>query len=218
MSRLLAPPEVAYRRQVLFAAEVLDGVTLGRITGGITVRASALPAPPVLNAGGLFVWLDDGQPLVPQQVTVDPGLLPYQGASVASPAPPTRLVQIALAPGRGYVFQPGVTALRLTLIESNLGVPAPAPDTEVFLRWFDPAAITPWTDALLRSRTDANGNASVALRFGRLDEPARDAAGQLRVRLCAQRAGLTTMSPALTLPEGRVSDSALPFALNTFLP
>lgn len=218
MNRLLAPAEVAYQRKVLFAAEVIDGVTLERITDGIAVNASAMRAAPVVNAGGLFVWLDEGLPLAPQQVTVDPGLLPYQGASVASPAPPSRLVQIALAPGRGYIFQPGVTALRFSLIESHLGTPAPAPNTEVSLRWFNPGALVPWTDAMLRSRTDARGDASVVLRFGRNDEPGKDAAGLLHVRLCARRAGVTTMSAQFLLREGRVSDIALPFALTTFLP
>lgn len=215
MNHLLAPAESAYRRKVLFAAEVLDGVTLGRITSGIRVSASAMQTGPVVNASGMFVWLDDGQPLVPQQVTVDPGLLPYQGASAASPVPPSRLVQIQLAPGRGYAFQPGTTALRFALIASNVGAPVAAPDTEVFLRWLDSAA---WVDAPLRSRTDSKGDASVALRFGRSDEPGKDADGRLRVRLCARRAGVTTMSAEFALPEGRVLDWATPFALNTFLP
>lgn len=215
MSRLIAPAEAAYRRKVLFAAEVLDGITLARISDGITVRASALDQAPVVNAGGVFVWLDDGSPLVPQQVTVDPGLLPYQGASVASPLLPNRLVQIQLAPARAYPFQPGTTALRFSLIESNLGAPVAAPDTEVFLRWFDSGA---WLDAPLRSRTDAKGDAGVTLRFSRSEEPGKNGAGQLRVRLCARRAGVTTMSAEFALPEGRVTDIAPPFALNTFLP
>lgn len=215
MSRLAAPAESAYRRQVLFATEVLDGVTLGRISSGITVRASALAAAPLVNASGMFVWLDHGLPLAPQQVTVDPGLLPYQGASAAAPLLPNRLLQIQLAPGRGYPFPAGVTALRFALIESAVGAPVAAPHTEVFLRWFDSGA---WRDAPLRSRTDANGDASVALRFGRDEEPGKDAGGQLRVRLCARRAGATTVSAEFALPEGRVTDRALAFALNTFLP
>lgn len=215
MNRLLSPAESAYQRKVLFAAEVLDGVTLGRITNGIVVRASALHRVPVVNCSGMFVWLDDGHPLVPQQVTVDPGLLPYQGASVAAPVLPDRMVQIQLAPGRGYAFQPGTTALRFSLIESDVGAPVAAVDTEVFLRWFDAGA---WTDAPVRSRTDAHGDSSVVLRFGRSDEPGKDGAGLLRVRLCAQRAGITTMTPEFSLPEGRVTDRALPFALNKFLP
>ena len=215
MNQLLSPVERAYQRKVLFAAEVLDGVTLGRITNGIKVSASAMQGDPVVNASGMFVWLDDGRPLVPQQLTVDPGLLPYQGASAAAPMPPSRLVQIQLAPGRGYAFQPGTTALRFSLIESNVGAPVAAPDTEVFLRWFDSGA---WIDAPLRSRTDAKGDASVAMRFGRSDEPGKDADGRLRVRLCARRAGATIMSAEFALPEGRVLDIAAPFALNTFLP
>ncbi|NHZ64601.1 hypothetical protein [Massilia genomosp. 1] len=215
MSRLIAPAESAWRRQVLFAAEVLDGVTLTRISAGISVNASALGQAPVLNAGGVFVWLDDGRPLAPQQVTVDPGLLPYQGASVASPVPPKRLVQIALAPARAYPFQAGTTALRFSLIESASGAPVAAAHAEVFLRWFDSGA---WVDAPLRSRTDAHGDASVTLRFGRAEEPGKDGAGRLRVRLCAHRAGATTMSAEFALPEGRVTDIAPPFALNTFLP
>lgn len=218
MSRLIAPTESAYQRKVLFAAEVIDGVTLARITRGVTVSASAIPTPPVVNASGMFVWLDDGVPLAPQQVSVDPGLLPYLGASVISPLLPQRLVQIQLAPGRGYAFQPGVTALRFSLIESDIGSPVAAIGVEVFLRWFDAGAVQPWTDAPVRSSTDSHGDASVALRFRRGDEPAKDAAGALRVRLCAQRGGNVTMSDEFVLADGRVTDQPTAFALNKFLP
>lgn len=218
MSRLIAPAERAYQRKVLFAAEVVDGVTLERISRGVTVSASAIAAPPVVNASGMFVWLDDGVPLAPQQVSVDPGLLPYLGASVATPLPPQRLVQIQLAPGRGYAFQAGVTALRFSLIVSDIGPPVPAADIEVFLRWYDAGTVPPWTDAPVRSRTDVHGDASVALRFRRTDEPAKDAAGALRVRLCAQRGGNVTMSDEFVLAEGRVTDQPTAFALNKFLP
>ena len=218
MSRLRAPAEQAYQRKVLFAAEVIDGVTLARISTGIAVRAASITTPPVINASGMFVWLDDGVPLAPQQVMVDPGLLPFQIASVAAPLPPQRLVQIVLAPARGYVFGPGATALRFSLVDSAGGTPLPAAGTEVFLRWFNPGALVPWPDAPLRSRTDGSGGASVALRFSRNDEPGQDAAGHLRVRLCAVRAGTVVMSPELALPEGSVTELPIPFDLNLFLP
>lgn len=218
MSRLQAPAEAAYQRKVLFAAEVVDGVTLERISRGLDVSASAMLAPPVINASGMFVWLDEGVPLAPQQVTVGTGLLPYIAVSVPSPVPPQRVVHIQLAPGRGYVFQPGVTALRFSLIESDVGAPVAAGATEVFLRWFDASLPNPWVDAPLRSRTDAGGDASVALRFNRNDEPGKDADGALRVRLCAVHAGIVKMADEITLVEGRVTDRALPFALNKFLP
>lgn len=218
MSRLIAPPESAYLRKVLFAAEVLDGVTMERVSRGLEVSASALRGAPVVNASGIFVWLDEGVAPAPQQISVDTGVLPYLAASAPSPLPPLRLVQIELAPGRGYSFQPGVTALRFTLIESDAGAPVPAVDTEVFLRWFDAGAAVPWTDAPLRSRTDAHGDASVTLRFGRNDEPAKGAGGALRARVCARRAGVVTMSAEIALVEGRVTDHPTAFALNQFLP
>lgn len=218
MSQFIAPAEQAYRRKVLFAAEVLDGVTLQRLSRGIAVRSSTLPTPPLVNASGIFVWLDDGTPLAPQQLEVSTGQLPYQSISVACPLPPQRLVQIQLAPGRGYRFPAGVTALRFSLMESANGAPAPVTGAEVFLRWHDSSAPSPWTDAPLRSRTDAYGDASVALRFGRNDAPAKDANGALRVRLCAVINGAIRMAPEMTLVEGRVTDQAPAFALNTFLP
>jgi hypothetical protein len=218
MSRLVAHAERAYGRKVLFAAEVLDGVTLERLSRGIDVSASAMQAPPVVNAGGLFVWLDEGAPPGPQQVTVATGLLPYLGASVPAPLPPERLVQIQLAPGPGYRFQPGATALRFSLVESDVEPVVAAADTEVFLRWYVAGAPDPWTDAPVRSRTDVHGDASVALRFGRNDEPGKDADGALRVRLCAVRGGAVTMSDEFALVEGRVTDRASPFVLNKFLP
>lgn len=218
MTRLIAPPESAYQRKVLFAAEVLDGVTMERVSRGLDVSASAMRGTPVVNASGIFVWLDEGVALAPQQITVSTGLLPYLGTSAPSPLPPQRLVQIQLAPGRGYNFQAGVTALRFTLIESDAGAPVAAADTEVFLRWFDAGAAVPWTDAPLRSRTDARGEASVTLRFGRDDEPAKAAGGALRARVCAQRGGAVTMSVEIGLAEGRVTDHPTAFALNQFLP
>lgn len=218
MSQLIVPAEQAYRREVLFAVEVLDGVTLQRLSRGLEVRASALPTAPLINASGVFVWLDDGTPFVPQQLEVRAGRLPYQDLTMPCPIPSQQLVQILLAPGRGYQFPAGVTALRFTLIQSAIGTPLPVAGVEVFLRWCDIGATTPWVNAPQGSRTDTKGAASVALRFGRNHAPARNAQGALRVRLCVVINSAILMAPEMSLVEGRVTDQAPAFALNTFLP
>lgn len=212
-------PELAYRRKVRFAAEVLDALTLERITHGLELRASGMQAPAVVNWGGLFVWLEDGSAAGPQQITVDPGALPYGAATAAAPVAPQRLVQIALAPGRGYRFAPGTTALRLTLIESDSGPRAPVAGAELWLRWIGPGdGGSSWTDSPVRSRSDQRGDATVALRFAPADDPGKDAAGKLRVQLWAQRGTDVASAGELALAPGRVTDSTAPFAWNLFNP
>src|SRR5215813_12872832 len=80
MSRPFAvklPLEQAYSRRSTFAIELLDAVTLARVTQGVTVTANGLHGKPIINAGGLFVWLlEDLAPL--QNVSIDPGTLPYE--------------------------------------------------------------------------------------------------------------------------------------------
>ena len=81
------PPELAYHRRVLFAIEVIDSVTLERVaqrplgtpkglkelsrraTQGLTVAAVGLKGTPVVNAGGLFVWLHEDTSAL-QKVTI----------------------------------------------------------------------------------------------------------------------------------------------------
>jgi hypothetical protein len=207
MSRLLAPPESSYPRKVLFAAEVVDAVTLARISSGLQLRASGMSARPIVNWSGVFVWLDDGKPVPPQQIAVDPGLLPYAGVTVDAPAMPQRLVQIALSPARGYAFPAGATALRFSLIESDLGAPVPAAGAQVWLRWVGPGdSGTTWSEAPVRSRTDAGGDATVILRFAPGQEPGKDADGKLRVQLWASYKGITRRADEFSLAEGRVTD------------
>ena len=53
------PLERAYSRHVLFAVELLDAVTLERVSEGVEVIAEGLHGKPIVNAGGLFVWLEE---------------------------------------------------------------------------------------------------------------------------------------------------------------
>lgn len=212
MSALMAPAEQAYRRAVLFAAEVLDGVTLARISAGLTVAASGMRAPPIVNASGLFVWLDEGAPPAPHTVSVDPGELPYLAGS--APVLADRLVRIVLAPGRAYRYPAGSTALRITLHAAVPGGSRPAAGATVFLRWFDGDAVEPWTDAPLRARTDAFGAASLALRLAPGQEAGKTVSGALRVRVCALAGADVRMSEEIALDEGRVTDRAEPLVIN----
>lgn len=207
MSAILAPSETGYLRNVLFAVEVLDAVTLARITHGLTLTASATDAPPIVNYSGLFVWLDDGKPAAGRQITVDAGRLPYQGATIAAPAAPTRLVTIRLAPGRAYVYPPGLTVLSASLFESDTAPRVPLASVEVWLEWLGPGdSGTTWSAAPDRVRTDAEGFAKVPLHFRKDDEPARDKSGALLARVAASRNGSTGSLALEPLVEGRVSN------------
>lgn len=219
MSQFAGLPENAYRRRVAFAAEVLDAVTLSRITDGLLVRATAMQAGPVVNWGGLFVWLDDGKPLAPQLIVVDPGRLPYAGASVNAPLPPSRLVQIELAPGRGYGFRQGVTALRVRLVEAEAGPAAAVARAEIWLSWIGPGnSGTTWTEAPGRTRTDEDGEAALFLRFRPKHDPARSPAGSLRARLSVKRGATVRVSDEILLAEGRAVTWPAPFAWDKLKP
>jgi hypothetical protein len=53
------PLERAYSREAMLAVELLDAVTLERVTQGVEVTATGLTGKPIVNYGGLFVWLKE---------------------------------------------------------------------------------------------------------------------------------------------------------------
>src|SRR5262249_41086089 len=96
--------EQAYLRDVLFAVELLDPVTLARVGEGIELVAHGLRGRPVRNGSGLFVWLKEDARL--EKITIDPGRLPYESVELQpgelKPLPlPTTVV---LAPRVDYAF------------------------------------------------------------------------------------------------------------------
>lgn len=121
--------EQAYARDVLFAVELLDAVTLQRVagdvgitakrpkdepvvnkSGGIQITAEGLKGKPIVNKSGLFVWLqEDFEQL--EKLVVDAGRLPYE--SVVKPKAEVQqpLTTIELSPRPDYPFPSGITGL-----------------------------------------------------------------------------------------------------------
>jgi len=213
------PLEKSRVRRVRLAAEVLDGVTLSRISDGLTLTAQGLRGAPIVNAGGLFVWLEEAG-RDPVSVSIDTGSLPLDPQVANVPALPERLVRVELAPQRAYPFPGGVTAIRGLLIQNrNDDPPVPVTGVPAWLQWIDDnQAGTTWVDTPVRGRTDANGDFAATARFTPAQVPRLDSQGRLRVRLAATQAGITLKSPELQIAEGRVTDVPKSFAWNEFQP
>lgn len=160
------PLELAYHRRVLFAIEVLDGVTLERVTQGLTVTATGLKGVPVVNAGGLFVWLHEDTNAF-QKVTIKPGVLPFESVEREAAQLQMPFSIIELPPRSDYPFPAGITGIRGALIEERVAPPArpqPVPDAEVRLIWLDDDGAT-WHDSPVLSHTSSNGDFATILRF-----------------------------------------------------
>jgi hypothetical protein len=224
------PTEPSRVRNVRLATEVLDGVTLARLSAGLTVTAQGLLGKPIVNLDGTFVFLtEDGRD--PVTVNIDTGWLPFDPQVVPVPPlpplpqPEDRLLRIELVPQRAYPFPQGVSGVRGRLIQQRLPLPSPPPqpmpvsNAPIWLQWIDDSAPgTTWADAPLRGQTDVNGNFVAILRFTPAQVPRLDAAGQLRIRVRATDAGVTLNSVELQIPDGRVTDVPTDFAWNEFQP
>jgi hypothetical protein len=201
--------EQAYLRRALFALEVLDAVTLERVTRGLKVVAEGLRGTPVVNASGIFVWLEEDTAAL-RRVTVDPGILPFEGAELApDEVRPRQLNTVVLSPRVSYPFSGGITGLRGTLIEERLPSPqrpVPVPNAAVQLRWLDEDGTT-WRDAPTVSHTDEHGDFAAIVRLAPTQVPRVDAEGAMTVRLRARRpAPEERGSGDLRLLQGRVAD------------
>ena len=202
------PLEDAYRRRSLFAIELLDAVTLERVSQGVKVVAEGLQGKPILNHGGVFVWMqEDLTPLT--KVTIDPGTLPYEKierepADLTLPPDPRPLTTIELPPRIDYLFAPGITGLRGTLIEEQVVPPVPVENAEVSLRWLDDDLVT-WRDAPTISHTNSKGDFLSILRFAPAEKPNIDN-GSMTVRLRVRRNGNERSSADFKLLQGRVTD------------
>ncbi|MEK6261461.1 MAG: hypothetical protein AABP62_22915 [Planctomycetota bacterium] len=202
--------ELAYQRRVLFAIELVDAVTLERVSQGIKVVAKGLRGTPVVNSGGLFVWLEEDFGQL-QQIEIDPGARPYERVELAASQVQRPLTTIELPPRADYPFTAGVTGLRGTLIESQVVPPQrpePVRGAEVSLLWRD--ADGDWHDAVTASHTDmGSGDFVSILRLAPDEAPQIDENGAFTVRLRASREGLsprTTTDPDLQLRQGRITD------------
>jgi len=203
------PLEQGYRRGVLFAVELLDGVTLARVSQGVKLVAHGLHGEPVVNAGGLFVWLKEDLTVL-ERITIDPGRLPYETVELkpGELKPPPLPTTVELPPRVDYVFAAGVTGLRGVLIEERTVPPrrpVPVRGATVRLRWLDEDGVT-WRDAPTISHTSSNGDFVAILRLPPAAAPRLDASGALTVRLRASREGVERGSADLQLPQGHVAD------------
>jgi hypothetical protein len=222
ISPLQIPFELSYRREVLLAVELLDAVTLERVSQGIKVNAEGLQAKPVLNASGLFVWLGKDEDFaVLRRISVDPGLRPYEKVEREAAHVLRPLTRIELPPRIDYPFASGITGLRGTLIERPVispEQPDPVRDGKVRLRWLDDDG--QWKDGVVTSRTDPKrGDFVSILRLAPDEKPNVDADGLITVRLRVSREGVNDRNSAdLKLLPGRIknpSDSnRLTFAWN----
>jgi hypothetical protein len=199
-------PEIGYQRDLLFALEVLDGVTLQRLSQGLTATASGQQGRP--NSSGFFVWVQKDQS-APQTISIDTGVLPFE----VPPAIPVQipLSRIELAPACNYPFAAGMTGLCGSLIEQRVTPPdvaQPVTDAEVRLVWLADDGVT-WNDATIRSHTDAHGDFAVILRFAPTDVPNLDANGYLTVGLRAARTSTGTElgTGNFSIQLGRVADA-----------
>jgi hypothetical protein len=220
------PLEQGYLRHSLFAIELLDAVTLLRVSQGVKVVAEGLHGRPIVNSGGIFVWREE--PIGPlQKVRIDPGMRPYETvergkAQLRLPPVAVALTTIELPPRLDYPFAPGITGARGTLIEERVSSPEPVRHSEVRFRWLDDDGVT-WRDAPTTSRTNADGDFVSILRFGPTDVPRVNASNELTVRLWVRRDSTSVRRSAdLRLPQGRISDrstvTALTFAWDELLP
>jgi hypothetical protein len=215
--------EQAYHRSVLFAVELVDAVTLSRISQGVEVVAEGLQRKPIISASGVFVWLkkasvpDDIASL--RKISVNPRTLPYEQVERRADQlqlPPQKppLTIIELPPRVDYAFAAGITGLRGTLIEEQVVPPqhpVPIRDAEVRLQWLDEDGVT-WRDAPTTVTND-NGDFVSIVRLAANDVPRLDA-GAMTVRLHAKRSGVGERQSAdLKLLQGRVAD---PSTLNDF--
>jgi hypothetical protein len=201
-----------WTRKGVLAVEVLDAVTLQRISSGITVTAKGLRSAAIVNHGGLFTWR--GTDLAGfAGVVVDPGLRPFTGVDLAAADVVLPLHTVALQPRANYAFAPGTTAIRGTLLETvpPQGVaPTPIINASIRLEWLDDGGTT-WHAPPQRFITDADGEFVAFIPFVSVDQPQLAADGTLQLRLFAQRMGVLSLpverSIAFAHPQGRTVDA-----------
>ena len=200
--------EESLRRRVLFAVELLDAVTLARVTQGVQVVAEGLKGKPTVNAGGLFVWLQEDIDKL-ERVSIDPGELPFDKKAIEAADLKVPHQVVEMIPRADYPFPAGITGLRGTLVEERETPPEPSVpigNAEVRLQWVDEDGA--WHDAPITSQTSSrSGDFAAFLRLTAAESPPLDAGGNLSVRLRVRRdSGVPRFSPSFQLLQGRVAD------------
>jgi hypothetical protein len=198
----------AYQRRVLFAIELLDAVTLFRVSQGVKLNAEGLKGKPIVNASGMFVWLEEDFGKL-KKISIVPEMLLYEPAELkaAEVKLPPNLNTVELQPRVGYSFSSGITGLRGTLIESRVDPPKPVANAAVRLQWLDDE--NNWRNAPTTSHTDQKrGDFVSILRLAPADVPVLEN-GEVTVRLRASRdGGAERGSNNFKLSQGRITELA----------
>ena len=138
------PLEQAYLREAMLAVELLDPVTLERVSQGVKVTAVGLASTPVVNFGELFVWLT--QPMTNfEKLIIEPGTRPFERMEVAAAQVQLPLHTVELKPLANYPFTPGITAIRGSLYEMKVPLgttPVPIPGAAIRLAWLHEDNVT----------------------------------------------------------------------------
>jgi hypothetical protein len=185
----------------------------------VQVTADGLAGPPIVNYGGLHVWLKQDITQFTRLV-IEPRALPFERVEIPAAQVIRPLHRVELRPLPNYQFSPGITALRGSLYETDVPLgQAPQPvNATIRLEWLDDYNTTwhPWHSPV---PTNAGGDFTAILRIARgqyvlptdsmpTDQaPKLDAQGRMTVRLFAKRAaGPEKQSSEFQLAQGRVSD------------
>lgn len=216
-----APPEIAYTREGMLAVEVLDAVTLERVTQGVEVIAKGIAGKPVVNHGGLYVWVKQDATKF-DGLTIDPFSAPFERVELTAAQVIRPIHSVQLNPLPSYPFAPGVTAIRGRLVESDSMPPQvpriAIPGATMQFEWLDDDGTTwhPWQAPRITTKT-GDFTAMVRLARGRLhegpaplppqpDEPRLDANGNMSIRVSARRANGAQKQKIYPLQQGRVID------------
>ena len=201
------PLEQAYLREAMLAVELLDPVTLERVSHGVKVTAVGLTSTPIVNFGGLFVWLK--QPTTNfQKLIIEPGTWPFERMEIPVAQVQRPLHTVELKPLANYPFTPGITAIRGSLYEKTVQLgkpPEPIAGATIRLEWLHEDNVS-WIPSPATAVTNAKGDFTTILRFAPVEVPAQNAQGKMSIRLFAKRAAGGEKHHEFQLPHGRVAD------------
>lgn len=203
------PLEQAYVREAMLAVELLDAVSLERVSQGVQVTAVGLAGSPIVNFSGLFVWLK--QPTTDfEKLVIEPGSRPFERMEIPAAQVQRPLHRVELKPLANYPFTPGITAIRGSLYEKQVLLgqePEPIPAATIRLEWLHEDNVT-WIPAPATAVSNAAGDFTSILRLAPAEVPAIDAQGKMSIRLFAQRSAGGERHHELQIPHGRVADEA----------
>jgi hypothetical protein len=202
------PLEQAHLREAMFALELLDPVTLERVSHGVKVTAVGLAGTPIVNFGGLFVWLRQST-INFEKLTIEPGTRPFERMEIPAAQVAQPLHRVELKPLANYPFTPGITAIRGALYETTVplgATPAPIPGATIRLAWLHEDNVT-WIASPATAVTNDKGVFTSILRLAPEDVTAQDAEGKISIRLFVMRAAGGEKQHEFQLPHGRVVDA-----------